>query len=101
MRAHARCENAKISVFLGFCIARADNRWTCDAWAPSCRAAHSVVRVFFGGGVIGVCSTEALRARVALRLERAFLRSPPSARLRLRLSSRGPHPARLPMLHSS
>ena len=63
---HARCKCAKSSACLGYCIARADKRWTCDGWALSCSAAHgSVVRVFSGGGVIRVYSAVALRALVA------------------------------------
>ena len=60
------CECAKNSVSLGFCIARADKKWTCDGCAISCsKAQGSAVRVFLGVGVIGVRSAVALRALVA------------------------------------
>ena len=63
MIAHARCESAKSSVSLGFSMARADNRWACEDWAPPCAASTgAAVRVFFGGGVIGVFPVAALRA---------------------------------------
>ena len=61
--AHARCDNARSSVSLGYIMARADNLWACEDWAPPCaESAGAVVRVFFGGGVIGVFSVAALRA---------------------------------------
>ena len=56
MIAHARCDSAQKSVSLGFIKART---WACEDWAPPAGAA---MRVFFGGGVIGVFPVAALRA---------------------------------------
>ena len=74
MIAQARSESAKSSVSLGFSMARADNLWACDGWAPPCSTAPgSVVCDFFGGGVIGVFPVAALRA-LALSLPPAAAR---------------------------
>ena len=63
MIAHARYDNAKRSVSLRLIMARADNLWSCEDWAPPCAAsAGAAVRVFFGGGVIGAFTVAALRA---------------------------------------
>ena len=50
MIAQARCDNAKSPVSLGFSMARDDNLWACEDWAPPCSTATgAAVRVANAG----------------------------------------------------
>ena len=80
MIAHARCDNAKSSVSLGFIIARADNLWACEDWAPPCAVFSAELSAY---SPLQLCVPLTLLLRQAAHLEHAASRSLPSPRLRL------------------